>query len=127
MSKNPIEYFIFDFSIGGYEKSDKHSLRCELSHESLPIFISVEEDFYYEDGKVPKDLHKTVLIKAYSKLYETIINGKSKPMQKGWHVRWYYGEWDSEKNLWFVMDKDGNRLYNMDHMQGIVADELNTD
>jgi len=48
-------------------------------------------------------------------------------MQKGWHTRWYYPEWDAELNLWFVMDKEGNKCYTQDDIPSYVADELNTD
>lgn len=125
--KNPIDYFTFDINTHGTlsEESDGE-LRCELSHETLPIFIVGSIEYKLIDGKFPKDIYKVVISKAYSKLYDTIINGKSKPMVKTWGCRWFYPEWDSEKNLWFVMDKDGNRVYDGDRFS-FVYDELDTD
>ena len=126
--KNPIDYFDFDFeNHGTLDNEIDGKLICYLHHETLPIMIEGSVDYKLKEGKIPKESYRISIARAYSKLYNTIVNGKSKPMQKGWHTRWYYPEWDTELNLWFIMDKDGNKCYSQDDIPSYVVDELNTD
>lgn len=104
---------------------------CKLIHKDLPLEFSIkfectEKLEKSKQGYVKEQINR-LINKLYKEVYTCSILGKScKPFVFNMNHKIYTGEWDREKEAWFVLDSFGDKCYTAKDVKGQMSDELNT-
>jgi len=121
--KTPFSDFEFDYERYYHleQKEENIKIQLILRHKELPIE-------FYVDGIANKNLKE--FLKGVNVLYEKVLiaskENKSKPPEKGWHTIWYFGEYDHDRDQWFVLNRLGDKAYTNDELKdSFIYDELN--